>query len=131
MKNRIENIIKFYTEEKKIILTGTPPSTSQIYKYCRMGNFIRGYMTTDGSQKKEEYQWEIKSQYKEKIRTDDIKLIVCYYFKGKRKRDIDNFSKLWMDAGTGIIWEDDSQISELHLYKRRDDVNPRIEIKII
>lgn len=111
-----------------ITLKGTPPSTSQIYKYCRIGNYISGYMTADGKRIKEEYAWEMKSQYREGILSGEIRLRVEYYFKGKRKRDIDNFSKLWLDAGSGIIWEDDSQINELHLFKFRDDENPRIEI---
>lgn len=113
-----------------ITLQGTPPSTSHIYKYCRMGNSVRGYMTIDGKAKKEEYQWMMKNQWKNKPTKEELILEVELYFQDKRKRDIDNYQKLWMDAGTGIIWEDDSQIIELHLYKYIDRNNPRITIKI-
>ena len=112
----------------KIILEGTPPSTSQIYKYCRIGNFIRGYMTAEGVRKKEEYRWTMKTQYKGNLLVEEFALEVKFYFPDKRKRDIDNFNKLWLDAGKDIIWQDDSLINELHLYKYIDKDNPRIEI---
>jgi len=35
-----------------------------------------------------------------------------------------------MDALTGIVWEDDSQIVEALVKKRYDKENPRIEIVI-
>jgi crossover junction endodeoxyribonuclease RusA len=115
---------------EKIVLTGTPPSTSHIYKYRNTGSFIMGYMSAEGKAKKEEWQWEMKFQHAGTPRKGDLNLIVIYYFPDKRKRDIDNFSKLWMDAGTGILWEDDSQINELHLYKFIDKEKSRIEIEI-
>jgi len=116
----------------KIILTGTPPSTSNIYKYRRAGNFIMGYMSKEGKDKKIEYQWEMKSQWKNKpLLVEEFKIDVIYYFKDKRRRDWDNFNKLWMDAGSGIIWEDDKLISDAHVHKRIDKDNPRIELLIL
>jgi Holliday junction resolvase RusA-like endonuclease len=43
---------------------------------------------------------------------------------------LDNFNKLWQDALTGIVYEDDSQIAELHLYRDYDKANPRLEVVI-
>ena len=114
-----------------ITLVGTPPSTQHIYRYTARGGFVAGYMTREGKDKKEEYQWEMRSQYKGKVSDQELRLDVKYYFGDKRKHDIDNFSKLWMDAGTGIIWLDDGQITELKLSKFLDKENPRIEITIL
>lgn len=115
----------------KIILQGTPPSTSNIYKYRSVGKFIMGYMSAEGKQKKEEYRWEMINQWKRKpILTEEFKIDVTYYFKDLRRRDWDNFNKLWMDAGTKIIWEDDKLISDAHIHKKIDKNNPRIEIII-
>ena len=115
----------------KIILQGTPPSTSSIYKYRRMVNFIAGYMSAEGKQKKEEIRYEMMQQWKRRaILVDEFKIDVTYYFKDKRRRDWDNFGKLWMDAGSGVIWEDDKLISDANVHKRIDTENPRIELII-
>ncbi len=47
----------------------------------------------------------------------------------KRYGDIDNLAKAILDALNGICWQDDSQISELHVTKNLAD-EPRIEIEI-
>ena len=36
-----------------------------------------------------------------------------------------------MDALTWILYDDDTQIQQLHLYKKYDKENPRIEIQIL
>jgi len=113
-----------------IILKGTPLSTSHIYKYRSFGKFISGYMSQAGKNAKLAYQIEFKQQFKGKPIEGDLALEVHYYFGDKRKRDIDNFTKLWLDAGTGILWIDDVQITDLHLVKHYDKENPHIEIEI-
>lgn len=95
----------------------TPPSTQHIYRHA--GH--RVYMTKDGSNAKEAYQWEIKSQYKDKPILAPISVIIELHFKDKIKRDIDNFNKLLLDAGSGMIWKDDSQIHELVIRKFVDN----------
>lgn len=97
----------------RIKLKDTPPSTQHIYRH----NGPRTYMTKEGSDCKESYQWEIKSQYKGKPLLDPISVVIELYWKDKRKRDVDNFNKLILDAGSGILWEDDSQITELIIRK--------------
>ena len=118
-------------KEYKITLKGTPQSTSCIYKYRRIANFIAGYMSAEGKAKKEEYQWEMKFQWKKNpLLKEDFKIDLTYYFPDKRRRDIDNFNKLIFDAGSGIIWEDDKLISDANLHKRIDKENSRIELII-
>jgi hypothetical protein len=45
-----------------------------------------------------------------------VSVDLCFFFGTKRKTDLDNFNKLWQDALSVIVYEDDSQISELHLF---------------
>lgn len=33
--------------------------------------------------------------------------------------DLDNLAKVILDAGNGIVWADDRQVVELHVYRRR------------
>lgn len=54
---------------------------------------------------------------------------IDFHFKDKRKRDIDNYAKLILDSMTGIIWDDDSEIHALHLYKNYSEL-PYFEVQI-
>lgn len=51
-------------------------------------------------------------------------------FKTHRRRNLDNQNKLVLDALTGIVYEDDILVSELHLYRDYDRNNPRIDISV-
>lgn len=113
-----------------LVLKGNPKSTSTIYHYhCKFGT-PSGYMTADGKTLKTDYQWQAKSQWKRKILTGDIEVIIRLYFGTKRKCDWDNFHKLSMDALTGIVWADDSQIQRATVEKFYDKNSPRIEIEV-
>lgn len=115
---------------KNIILLGEPKSTSHVYQYTCRGRFACMYMTKKGKDVKESYQWQIKSQWKDKPLTENLKVSLVLYFGTKRKQDIDNFNKLALDACTGTVWEDDSQIQEMTIRKEYDKENPRIELSI-
>jgi crossover junction endodeoxyribonuclease RusA len=112
----------------KIVLEGNPISTNTIYKTSNR-RFI--YMTSEGKDLKEYYQLQAMQQWKKKILENNIKIKVNLYFKDKKRRDIDNWHKLSLDALTGIVWKDDSQIFEMTIKKNIDKNNPRIEIEII
>lgn len=114
-----------------IILSGNPLSTGNIYATGFHGGFAKRYMKPQGRTMKESYQWQAKSQWKSKVTDKDISISVHLYFGDKRKRDIDNYHKLSLDALTGIVWEDDSQIQEMHIKKGYDKENPRIEIEVL
>lgn len=85
-------------------------------------------MTPEGKALKEQYQWEAKTQWRGKPLAGDIAISINLFFGTKRKADLDNFNKLSLDALSGILYEDDSQIAELHLCRRYDKKRPRIEV---
>ncbi len=87
-------------------------------------------MSSEGKALKEDYQWQAKSQWKGKMLKSPITLSIKLYFGDNRKNDWDNFHKLSMDALTGIVWEDDSQITGATVLKCFDRENPRIELLI-
>lgn len=113
-----------------ITLKGNPRSTGTLYKTICRGNFPSHYMSNEGKSLKEDYSWQVKSQYKKKIIEGEIELTVRLYFGNKRKNDIDNFHKLSLDSMTGIVYRDDSQIIRMTVEKYYDKNNPRIEIEI-
>lgn len=114
----------------KINLIGEPISTNGLYATMCRGNFPSRYMTKRGKDLKEDYQWQVKSQYKGKPMTGLIGMMVSLYFGNKRKNDIDNFNKIVYDALTGLVWVDDSQIEWVRTQKYYDKENPRVELEI-
>lgn len=113
----------------KFILPGEPKSTNSLYKSAPRGRFRTIYMSQEGKLLKEYYQYLLKQQYQGPILNLRVKLRIKLCFKDNRRRDIDNYNKLVLDACTGIIWEDDCQIDELFITKEIDKKNPRIELE--
>ncbi len=109
-----------------ITLSGNPITTNTLY---RRHGFIM-YMTREGKERKEQYQWEAKSQWQNPVIAYPIEIVIRMYFNSKRRRDWDNFHKLTMDSLNGIVWEDDSLIQKATVEKLYDAINPRIEIEI-
>lgn len=89
------------------------------------------YMTKEGKDLKQVWQLEARAQWRKKPLNGDIELWVTFYFGSKRERDLDNSNKLWQDALTGVVYEDDSQIAHLHLERAYDAKNPRVEIAVV
>lgn len=102
----------------------TPPiSVNRLYRGRR-------FLTKEGEDTKESMGWEAKSQWKKKPLEGEVRCRVTFYFKNGRI-DIDNAIKAFLDCLTGIIWIDDTQIVELHIFKKIDAKNPRIELELL
>ena len=112
----------------KLILTGNPYSTNNIYfSTAKIGFRI---MSSKARERKKQYQEEAIAQWRKGILKDDIEISIKLFFGDKRKRDWDNYHKLSMDALTGIVWEDDSQIKKATVLVGYCKENPRIEVEI-
>ena len=59
-----------------------------------------------------------------------LRLVLGFYRTSRRKADVDNLAKSVLDAGTGTVWEDDSQILDLHAQVRHRDAGPSIELLV-
>ena len=86
------------------------------------------YMSKEWKQIKENYKMYARA-LNISILSNDLWVKVKLYHWTKRKADIDNFNKLWMDALSWIIYEDDKQIQEMYIKKDYDKENPRIELE--
>jgi Holliday junction resolvase RusA-like endonuclease len=49
-----------------------------------------------------------------------VELWITLYVGTKREADLDNYHKLSLDALTGVVYEDDSQIHALHMERAYD-----------
>lgn len=75
--------------------------------------------------------WEIASQWRSEPLSTPVTLNILQYFGDKRKRDIDAYLKILLDSMEGIVFENDNQVNEMHVFKEYDKQNPRIEIIIL
>ena len=75
--------------------------------------------------------WAFKAEMKRrKPMYCAISITLDFYRKNHRKVDLDNLEKTVMDAGTGVVWLDDSQIVEKHTKKFLGCDEPRTEIRL-
>ena len=60
----------------------------------------------------------------------DFAVELTFYLPDKRRKDLDNLAKGVADSLNGVIWQDDSQITDLSIHKRFDAKRPRTEVVI-
>ena len=109
--------------DMKLTLTTMPISTNKLYQGRR-------FLTKEGKANKEAISWEAKAQWMpRKPITGKIAITGRLYFKDGRMLDIENLKALW-DSLSGIVYEDDRQIHELHLFKGISKEHPRVELTI-
>lgn len=78
---------------------------------------------------KDSVGWTAKNAYKGDLILGPVKVSIWYWFPDHRRRDVQN-DKITLDALENIIYKNDSQIRELHLYKRLDKEGARTKIII-
>lgn len=54
-----------------------------------------------------------------------------FFCSGRQRKDLDNMTKLVLDACTGLVWVDDSQVTALDARVQRGSDHPRTELSII
>ena len=110
----------------KIILSGNPISTQ--HAYGQHGK-IR-FMKKIAKELKESYRVESLTAWRRKPLFENLEVEIHLFFGNKRVRDWDNYHKISMDALTGIVWIDDSQIKKATIFVDYDKTNPRIEVSV-
>lgn len=88
------------------------------------------YMTAEGKALKEAYQWEARAQWRGDPLRGPVEIEVTLFHGDKCARDIDNYSKILLDALTGIVWDDDKQVEKMAVVKAYDRLTPRVELSI-
>ena len=61
--------------------------------------------------------------------SEDVAVTVAVY-RPRRCGDLDNALKVVLDSLTGVAWDDDKQVTEIHARRFDDKANPRVEIRI-
>jgi len=114
----------------KFIFIGHPITKSNEKIMGKQGRFFL-------SRKYKDYERTLQEQFLSqrpnnfKMFCGKIKIWLFLYFKDNRRRDVQNYPKSILDAFNGFIYKDDSQVYEIHIYKRIDKKNPRVEMEVI
>lgn len=103
---------------------GKPVSLNNAYFNRQHGRT----MTAEARLWKELVAWQARLAYKGLPTKDRVGVSIYFKYADKRRRDIDNPAKLILDSLKGIMYADDSQIDELHLYRRKQ-LEPFLDIK--
>ena len=56
--------------------------------------------------------------------------ITVKFFRAQRSGDLDNRLKCLFDAMQKVVYENDSQIVEIHAFRLEDKFRPRVEVEI-
>lgn len=104
-----------------------PPSSNRYWRNFR-GQTVK---STEAS----EYQTRIKWIAKSKLGMDwrplegEVSLSIALY-RPRRSGDLSNRIKILEDSLQGILYVNDSQVTELHAYRFEDKANPRAVVVV-
>lgn len=102
-----------------------PPSVNHYLGHTRNGHMYRTQAARD-------YK-EMVGSILYDLEVDPLQGLLCVTITAYRPRkagDIDGILKVSLDAMNKLAYEDDKQIIELHVFRRDDKHNPRLEITI-
>ena len=56
--------------------------------------------------------------------------VLIHWYRGRKSGDLDKRVGILLDSLQGVAFENDSQVVELHAFRRDDKDNPRVEITV-
>jgi Holliday junction resolvase len=104
-----------------------PPSVNGLYAPVAKGRLV---LSEAGRVFKAQAGWLARDAYRDVPMACDVALRVNVY-RPRRRGDLSNLLKVVEDAFTGIVYVDDGQIVEEHLYRHEDPTYPRVEVEIL
>jgi len=110
-----ENPGYLFTDKVNFKLEIQPVLTNHAYPTNRNGG---RRLTPEGKAYKDQLGWAAKQALGTQPMFTCPSVSFIFVYSDHRRRDVDSAAKLSLDALTGILFEDDSCVQELHLYKR-------------
>lgn len=97
----------------------------------RIGKAGKAYTPRATKQAESVIAWTIRADSRSMKPSSGLFSVHVWFFtKDLRRRDIDNLCKTVLDACNGIVWDDDSQVVELHACVERGSPRPRTVLLI-
>ena len=104
-----------------------PPTVNTYWRHAARGGTAMVYISKEGQAYRTAVQGLVAT--KRKLHTGRLRVEIEAWPPDKRKRDLDNILKSLLDALTYAgIWEDDSQIDDLRVY--RTTVGGMVKVRI-
>jgi Holliday junction resolvase RusA-like endonuclease len=127
MSNKIKGLIA------KIVINEEAKNPNNAY--FRSANTGKGFKGMFMKKEYKEYKDRIIKLAKEVMKKREcfsgpVKIIARWTFGTLRRKDVQNCGKLEFDALNEIVYDDDSQIQEIHSYKFYKKNEPCIEIEV-
>jgi len=98
-----------------------PPSVNNYWRHKVTGRLATVYVSAEGKQYRKavnDLVMEAAMVQRYLKQTGPVRVVIEAFPPDRRKRDLDNILKSLLDALTHAgVWEDDSQIQDLRIYK--------------
>lgn len=108
-----------------IRLETMPLTTNRLYGFANG----RRYLRPEGKRNKDAMAWDARSQFRGAPLTGRLAVEVDLFWPTRRNHDIENLKALF-DALSGIVWEDDGQIVDLHIRKHVNTADPHVILSV-
>lgn len=112
---------------KTITLLTKPISINQKYGIINGRNLL----TKAYRDAKYDLALETRSQWTTEPLSVPLALNIMFYYGDNRKRDIDAYIKILLDAMEGVVYENDVLIEEMHVFKSVDKEEPRTVVHVL
>lgn len=97
-----------------------PPSLNRLYRTCRSVVYKTDEART--------FEQLVKFEGRDCTPFNGAVALTVVLYRPTRTGDIDNYSKLLLDALQGVIYDNDKQVCDLRNIKAHDKHNPRVEV---
>ena len=106
-----------------------PPSVNRLYR-----TIVRGGRALPIKSREHRDYWQAvaarwMAEERQGFTTGPVVVNLTLY-RPRRTGDIDGPIKTLLDSLNGMAWGDDSQIVEMHVFRRDDKANPRVEVQV-
>ena len=108
-----------------------PPSTNRLWRHVMIGKSMRTIVSREGRNYKAAVQLACMEQGAPKGMAEKVAMRIKLEPPDKRCRDIDNALKALLDSLTSArVWQDDSQVDDLHVYRAGVVPGGRVTVEI-
>ena len=119
-----------------VLLAAEIPGEPVPWPRARRGRAGQSYMPRDYVEAKNAIGWTLREAYGRRtplVAGIELGVLLTFYRSPNRRGrppDVDNLAKTILDAGTGVVWQDDSQVAHLAAWRIVDPRFARTEVVV-
>ena len=122
---------KEFTEMTLTFRVHGKPVPKQSFRYTKGGGY-RGPRVTAWQEevKTEAIFSSLEARFERLPKNTPARVELEFHLPDHRRVDVDNLSKAVLDALNGIAWDDDTQVTDLHVLKVIDKASPGVVVTL-